>query len=396
MVTSPRSVTVLGATGSIGRATLDVLARAGDGVRVEALVAARNVAELAAAARRFHARLAVIGDASLYGDLAAALEGSGIEVAAGPAAVVEAASRPVDWTMAAIAGTAGLPATHAAISRGGVVALATKECIVSAGRVFLDTARRAGTTVLPVDSEHNAIFQSLMAGKSADVEVVTLTASGGPFRDWKAEDMARVRPEDALRHPTWSMGRKITIDSASLMNKGLELIEAMHLFGLHAEQLDVLVHPQSIVHGLVRYKDGSVIAGLAPADMRVAIAHCHAHPARMESGVAPLDLAAVGTLTFERPNPGKFPAYAAALDALKRGGGAHNILNAANDVAVEAFLAGRIPFPGIATVIRETLADMERAGDTQEPETLEDALSLHARAARLATDNLSKTIFDVV
>jgi 1-deoxy-D-xylulose-5-phosphate reductoisomerase len=387
-VVNPRSVTILGATGSIGQATLDVVESQKDELTVEAVVSGRDVAALAAAAKRVKARLAVVADDTAYGTLRDALAGTGIEAAAGAEAVVEAAMRPVDWTMAAIVGTAGLRASHAAALRGGTLALATKECIVSAGTLFMEAAKRGQAILLPVDSEHNAIFQALAGADIADVAKITLTASGGPFRTWPAERMASVRPEDALRHPTWQMGSKITIDSATMMNKGLELIEARYLFAIEEERLEVLVHPQSIVHGLVAYRDGSVTAGLAPADMRVAIAHTLGHPRRIQAVAQHLDLVAVGTLTFEAPDPVRFPALDLARSALRRGKGAETVLNAANEVAVAAFLDGRIGFTAIAETVGATLEAMDRAGELHLPSSLAEVLVLDELARRRARERL--------
>src|SRR6185369_11804336 len=303
-----RSITILGATGSIGTSTIDLIKRHRDRYRVESVAAGRNAGKLAEVARAVGARHAVVADHASYQDLKSALSGSGIEAAAGEAALSEAAIRPADWVMAAIAGAVGLKPTMAAIERGATVALANKECLVCAGSLFMRRAAAVGATVLPVDSEHNAIFQALTAGRREDVARIILTASGGPFRTWTKEQIAKATPEQALRHPNWSMGPKVTIDSASLMNKGLELIEAYHLFALKPEEIDVLVHPQSVVHGLVEYRDGSLLAQLGSPDMRIPIAHCLAWPERIDSAAARLDLAQVATLTFERPDLERFPA----------------------------------------------------------------------------------------
>jgi 1-deoxy-D-xylulose-5-phosphate reductoisomerase len=298
----PRTVTLLGATGSIGASTIDLLRQEAPRYQVEAVTADRNAAALARLARELGARIAVVADPAAYGELKAELFGSNIEAAAGPEAVVEAAQRPADWVMAAITGAASLKPTLAAAERGAFVALANKECLVCAGALFMRKAAAAGATVLPVDSEHNAIFQALGAGPREDVRRIVLTASGGPFRTWSLEAIRKVTVEQALKHPTWSMGPKVTIDSATLMNKGLELIEAHHLFGLAPEELDVVVHPQSVVHGLVEFRDGSVVAQLGSPDMRIPIAHCLAWPARMGTPAARLDLARLATLSFEEPD----------------------------------------------------------------------------------------------
>ncbi|MBR0650404.1 1-deoxy-D-xylulose-5-phosphate reductoisomerase [Roseomonas terrae] len=356
-----RTLSILGSTGSVGRSTVALLDDAPAGAfQVEALVANRDVARLAAQARQLNARLAVVADPACYGALRDALAGSGIEAAAGPDAVIAAAARPVDWTMAAIVGAAGLPATLAALSRGGVLALANKESLVCAGDIVLATARAAGATLLPVDSEHNAIFQALEArGGGADpyaaVEKIVLTASGGPCRTMSMAEMAAVTPEAAVRHPVWSMGAKISIDSATMMNKGLELIEAVRLFPVPEQRVEVLVHPQSTVHGLVQYADGSVVAQLGTPDMRTPIAHALAWPARMAASVPRLDLVALARLDFFAPDAVRFPALRLAREALRAGGGATTILNAANEAAVGLFLDRRLGFLDIAAVVEETL-----------------------------------------
>lgn len=353
--TAPRTVTVLGSTGSVGTSTVDLLLANPAAYRVRALVGGRNAALLAVQAKRLGADLAVIADESQHPALTAALAGSGIRSAAGADAVLEAASDPVDWTMAAITGAAGLPSTLAAIERGGAVALANKEALVCAGEVMLRAVRAAGATLLPVDSEHNAIFQAMAEGNRDAVERIVLTASGGPFRLSTTEDMARATPEAALRHPVWSMGAKISIDSATMMNKGLELIEAARLFTLDESEIGVLVHPQSVVHGLVHYRDGSVLAQLGSPDMRIPIAHALAWPGRIKTNSPRLDLAALGMLEFHEPDPIRFPALRLARDALRAGGAAPTILSAANEVAVEAFLARRLGFTAIAALVEAVL-----------------------------------------
>ncbi len=342
-----RSVTILGATGSIGASTIDLIKRNRELYRVEAVSARRNAAALAKIAREVAAQFAVVADPAAYDELKDALAGSGIEAAAGEAALLEAARRPADWVMAAISGSIGLKPTLAAIERGATVALANKECLVCAGALFMRRAASAGATLLPVDSEHNAIFQALGAGARADVKRVILTASGGPFRTWSLEAIKAATPEQALRHPNWSMGPKITVDSASLMNKGLELIEAHHLFALKPDEIDVLVHPQSVVHGLVEYRDGSVVAQLGSPDMRIPIAHCLAWPRRLDGPAPRLDLAQVRELTFEAPDLARFPALALARQAMAVGGAAPTVLNAANEIAVGEFIGGRIGFSTI-------------------------------------------------
>ena len=380
----PRTVTLLGATGSIGASTIDLLRQEAPRYQVEAVTADRNAAALARLARELGARIAVVADPAAYGELKAELFGSNIEAAAGPEAVVEAAQRPADWVMAAITGAASLKPTLAAAERGAFVALANKECLVCAGALFMRKAAAAGATVLPVDSEHNAIFQALGAGPREDVRRIVLTASGGPFRTWSLEAIRKVTVEQALKHPTWSMGPKVTIDSATLMNKGLELIEAHHLFGLAPEELDVVVHPQSVVHGLVEFRDGSVVAQLGSPDMRIPIAHCLAWPARMGTPAARLDLARLATLSFEEPDQGRFPALALARKALAAGGAAPTVLNAANEIAVREFVGRRLGFGGIPALVEATLEAAERQGSMAEPQSIEDALAIDQGARKLA------------
>ncbi len=357
-----KTLTILGATGSIGQSTLDIVRHHRDRFAVEALVANANIARLAADAREFGARVAVTADESRLEELRDALAGTGIEAAAGEEAVLEAAARPVDMVMAAIVGVAGLKPTLAAVEAGNTVALANKECLVSAGELFMRRAEERGVRVVPVDSEHSAIFQCFERRNGASVERITLTASGGPFRERDLESLCEVTPEEALKHPNWDMGAKVTIDSATLMNKGLELIEAYHLYPVSADQLDAVIHPQSIVHSLVSYVDGSTLAQLGVPDMRTPIACAMAWPERIEAPVERLDLVALGRLTFEAIDPARFPAPSLALAALKRSGNATTILNAANEVAVEAFLGGRLRFTEIVSLVTETLDAAEREG----------------------------------
>ena len=375
-----RTITVLGSTGSVGTSTVDLLAANPGRYRVHALVGGRNAALLAEQAIHLRAALAVIADASQHRALDAALAGTGIQTAGGDDAVVQAAAVPVDWTMAAITGAAGLPSTLAAIRRGGAVALANKEALVCAGEVMLQAVRDAGATLLPVDSEHNAIFQAMAEGNRDGVERIVLTASGGPFRLSTPEEMARATPEAALRHPVWSMGAKISIDSATMMNKGLEVIEAARLFAMDEADIGVLVHPQSVIHGLVHYRDGSVLAQLGSPDMRIPIAHALAWPGRIATSSPRLDLAALGRLEFAEPDPVRFPALRLARDALRAGGGAPTILSAANEVAVEAFLARRLAFTDIAALVETVL---ERIGH-QSADSLGAVLDLDAAARRAA------------
>jgi 1-deoxy-D-xylulose-5-phosphate reductoisomerase len=381
---TPRSVTILGATGSIGASTIDLIKSNRTSYRVEALGANRNATALARIARELDARFAAVAEPSAYADLKAGLAGTGIEAAAGPQAMIEAARRPADWVMAAIAGATGLEPTLAAVERGGTVALANKECLVCAGTLFMRSAAQRGTNVLPVDSEHNALFQALSAGRREDVVRLVLTASGGPFRTWPIDAIRAAAPAQALKHPNWSMGPKVTIDSATLMNKGLELIEAHHLFAMEPAGIDVVVHPQSVVHGLVEFRDGSVIAQLGSPDMRIPIAHCLAWPTRIDGPAPRLDLARIATLTFEPPDVERFPALGIARRALEAGNGAPTVLNAANEVAVAEFIAERLPFLGIPALVDATLEAADRRGALREPASVEDALAIDHTARSLA------------
>jgi len=352
-----KKVSILGATGSVGRSTLDLLERAPERFEVVALTAKRNVEELASAARRTRARLAVIADPRRLGDLEALLEGSGCEAAAGPEALTQAAAGDADWVMAAIVGCAGLLPTMAAVEAGKTVALANKEALVTAGALMTQAAQKSGARLLPVDSEHNAIFQCLAGNRLKDVARLILTASGGPFRGASEKHLREATPAQAVAHPKWSMGAKISVDSATLMNKGLELIEAHHLFRLPPEKIDIVVHPQSIVHSLVEFIDGSLLAQLGSADMRIPISYALAWPERIQTPAARLDLIELARLDFEAPDPERFPALRLAREALASGGGASVVLNAANEIAVEMFLAGRIGFIEIASTVEETLAN---------------------------------------
>jgi len=376
----PKRLCVLGSTGSVGTSTLDLVARDRARFQIDTLTANANVDLLAAQARQFGAQLAVVADARRYGDLKQALAGSGIEAAAGPNALNEAAARDTDYVMAAIVGAAGLEPTLTAARRGACVALANKECLVSAGTVFLDAARQAGATLLPVDSEHNAIFQVLETANHAAIEKIILTASGGPFRTWSRDQMASATPAQAVAHPNWSMGAKISVDSATMMNKGLEVIEAHYLFGVEASQLDVLFHPQSVIHSMVAYTDGSVLAQLGSPDMRIPIAHTMAWPERMATPAPRLNLAEIAQLTFEAPDLERFPALRLALAALQTGGAAPTILNAANEVGVAAFLAGEIGFLDIAAIVEDTMVH----GASAPPATLADVLELDRLGRALA------------
>ncbi|MFI8667484.1 1-deoxy-D-xylulose-5-phosphate reductoisomerase [Qipengyuania sp. NPDC077410] len=378
-----RTISILGATGSVGEQTLDLVRRNRDDWRVVALTANCQVATLAAAAREFGAEIAVVADESCLADLREALAGSGIEAAAGRTALCEAAARPVDLTVAAIVGCAGLGPTMAAIEQGGTIALANKEALVSAGEVMTAAVSRHGATLLPVDSEHNAIFQCLQGGRFEDVRSITLTASGGPLR--LVEDLSEVTPEQAIAHPNWDMGAKISVDSATMFNKGLELIEAHHLFPVGLERIRIVVHPQSVIHSMVEYRDGSTLAQLGPSDMRVPIASCLAWPARMDTPMAPLDLAAIGELSFFAPDEKRFPATRLAREAAEAGGAAPAVLNAANEIAVEAFLKRKIAFSRIAVLVERVLAD---GNHPDAPRSLSDVLMVDEASRRRATEML--------
>ena len=380
-----RSLTVLGATGSVGASTLDLVRRNPDQWRVEALTAHSNVADLAALAKEFGARIAVIADDARLGELREALAGTDVAAAAGRAALCEAAARPADIVMAAIVGCAGLGPVMAAIEQGRTVALANKEALVSAGEVMTAAVEKHGATLLPVDSEHNAIFQCLQGGKLEEVRSITLTASGGPLR--LVEDLEGVTPEQAIAHPNWDMGAKISVDSATMFNKGLELIEAHHLFPVGLDRIRIVVHPQSVIHSMVEYRDGSTLAQLGPSDMRVPIASCLAYPARMNTPMDPLDLAEIGELSFFPPDETRFPATKLARQAAEAGGAAPATLNAANEVAVAAFLAGQIKFSRIAALVEDTLnaANLPRAPRSLDDVLVIDEAARKAAAARMET-----------
>ncbi|RYY23380.1 MAG: 1-deoxy-D-xylulose-5-phosphate reductoisomerase [Sphingomonadales bacterium] len=383
-----KRVTILGATGSVGSSTLDLIERAPEAFEIVALTANSDVAKLAAAAIRTRAKLAVVAEPSCLDSLRDALAGTGIEARAGADAVCDAARMDTDWTMAAIVGTAGLKPVMAALEAGGTVALANKESLVSAGDVMTTAARNAGTTLLPVDSEHNAVFQCLDRTAPERVRRIILTASGGPFRATSLEDMRAITPAQAVKHPNWSMGAKISVDSATLMNKGLELIEAFHLFPVRADQLDVVVHPQSVVHSMVEYVDGSTLAQFGPPDMRVPIAYALAWPDRMETPCERLDLAKIGRLDFEAPDYARFPALKLALEALAAGGARPAILNAANEVAVAAFLSGAVKFLEIAAIVSDTLDRYDPAA----PESLDAVLAIDAEARARAAERVKDCV----
>ena len=385
-MTGQRSLSIFGATGSIGLSTLDLVRQHRDQYRLVALTANGNAAELAKLAREFKPDVAVVADEGAYGDLRDALDGTDIRTAAGADALVEAAQMGADWTMAAIVGCAGLPSTMAAIDAGKTVALANKEALVSAGDLMMAAVERSGATLLPVDSEHNAIFQCLAGGRIDQVRKITLTASGGPFRTFSLEQMSGVTPAQAVAHPNWDMGAKISVDSATMMNKGLELIEAHHLFPVGLDKLDIVVHPQSVIHSMVEYVDRSTLAQLGSPDMRIPFASTLAWPERLETNSEPLDLARISKLEFEAPDMVRFPALRLARAAAEQGGAAPAILNAANEIAVAAFLAGRIGFLDIARLVEETLTDYA----PNAPHTLDHLFSIDAAAREYAKGLMEK------
>lgn len=386
----PRRVSILGSTGSIGVSTLDLLERSGAQIEVVALTAGRNVARLAEQALRWRPSVAVIEEQSLLDELKARLAGSGVEVACGAGAVEDVARREADWVMSAIVGFAGLAPTLAAARTGAIVALANKESLVCAGPSLLRIAKLAGGAVVPVDSEHSAIFQVFERANAERISRLILTASGGPFRTWSAEQMALATPEQALAHPNWSMGAKISVDSATMMNKGLEVIEACYLFSMPPERVDVLTHPQSIIHSMVEYADGSTLAQLGPPDMRTPIACAFAWPDRIAWDAPRLDLARIGSLTFEEPDPERFPALGLAKHALRLGAAGPGALNAANEIAVAAFLDRRIGFLDIAATVAETLERLDAAGAlSAEGEPLDLATETDLAARRIAAEVVS-------
>ena len=385
----PRRVTILGSTGSIGCNTVDIIAANRSAFLVEALTANTNVTELARQARMLSARVAVIGDGNHYSALKDALAGTGIETQAGADAIAEAAMRPSDVVMASIVGAAGLKPTLEAVRRGGVIALANKECLVTAGQYFMKEVRRSNASLIPVDSEHSAIFQALDSSNPEQLERIILTASGGPFRTWPAQRMAEATPKEALNHPNWKMGAKLTIDSATMMNKGLEVIEAHHLFGVGADQISVLVHPQSVVHSMVEYADGSVLAQLGTPDMRMPISYALAWPKRMAVAAERLDLGKIGALTFEAVDEKRFPAVGLCISCLESATGAATVLNAANEIAVAAFLAGRISFDAIVKIVESCLDLAEKDGNIQTMSSLDEICALDTLARHQAGREIS-------
>jgi 1-deoxy-D-xylulose-5-phosphate reductoisomerase len=376
----PKRVAILGSTGSIGDSTIDIIERYPEAYKVVALTAHSSWEKLAEQAKRLRPEMVALADPAGYAALKEALAGTNIGVAAGPEAVCEAASMPSDWVMAAIVGAAGLKPTLAAVQRGAVVGLANKECLVCAGTQFMAAVKERGATLLPVDSEHNAIFQVFDFEQKDKILKIILTASGGPFRTWSLADMAGVTPKQAVAHPNWSMGAKISVDSATMMNKGLEVIEAYHLFGLESDRIDILVHPQSVVHSMVEYADGSTLAQLGTPDMRTPIAYALGWPKRQPAPTGKLDLAKIGALTFEAPDIVRFPALRLARAALQTGGAAPTILNAANEVAVARFLAGDIGFLDIAAIVEHTLDRLPHKALG----TLDEVMATDAEARRVA------------
>ena len=386
--TASRSVTILGSTGSVGCSTIDLIKRNPDSYVVEALTARRNVSLLVEQAKMLNPRYVAIGDEKHYHAVKAGLSGSGIEVAAGPEAIVGAARRPADFVMSAIVGAAGLAPTLAAVNRGAMVGLANKECLVCAGSLMVEEIRRNSAVLLPVDSEHNAIFQVFDFERRDSVDKLILTASGGPFRSFNNEAMQSVTPAQAVAHPNWDMGAKISVDSATMMNKGLEIIEAHHLFDIPEERIEVLVHPQSVIHSMVAYVDGSILAQLGTPDMRTPIAYALAWPARMHAPQERLDLVAMAELTFEAPDPKRFPALRLAREVLKKGGSAPTVLNAANEIAVEGFLAGQIGFLEIVAIVEDVLMQFNHSAMT----TLDDVRAVDSTARRIARQQLAARV----
>ncbi len=380
------NVSIFGATGSVGLSTLDLIRQHRDKYRVVALTANGNAADLAKLATEFEPEIAVVADEAAYPTLKEALAGTAIRVAAGAEALVEAAQMGADWTMAAIVGCAGLPPTMAAIEAGKTLALANKEALVSAGELMMAAVARSGARLLPVDSEHNAIFQCLAGSRIDQVRKITLTASGGPFRTFSLEQMRAVTPAQAVAHPNWDMGAKISVDSATMFNKGLELIEAHHLFPVGLDKLDIVVHPQSVIHSMVEYVDRSTLAQLGSPDMRIPIASTLAWPERLETNSEPLDLARISKLEFEAPDLVRFPALQLARHAAEQGGAAPAILNAANEMAVEAFLAGRIGFLDIAETVSSTLDGYS----PNAPDNLDDLFSIDAAARAYAREKMER------
>ncbi|HEY9021570.1 MAG TPA: 1-deoxy-D-xylulose-5-phosphate reductoisomerase [Paracoccaceae bacterium] len=381
-----KRVTVFGATGSIGQNTLDLIGRAPAEYQVVALTGGRNVAQLAADARRLGAELAVTAHDDLLGELREALAGSGVQAAAGKAALIEAAARPADWTMSAIVGAAGLAPGMEALKQGATLALANKESLVTAGPLLMATAAQHDARILPVDSEHSAIFQALVGEDLAAVERIIITASGGAFRDWPIEQLARATLAEASCHPNWDMGQRITIDSASMFNKALEVIETKEFFGVSPDQIEVILHPESLVHALVGFRDGALMAHVGASDMRHAIGYALHWPERRDLPVARLDLAAIGTLNFRTPDPARYPALSLAGEVMRRGGLAGAVFNAAKERALDAFIAGRIGFLDMAGVVEEVLTRMSSESSLIDAEITLDTVAHVDHLARIRAD----------
>lgn len=382
-----RRVSVLGATGSIGQSTLDLIARAPEAYRVVALTGGRNIERLAVDARAHGAALAVTAHSELLDDLRDALAGSGVEAAAGPEALIEAAQRPVDWVCNGIVGAAGLPPGLAALEQGAVLALANKESLVCAGSLMRRTADAHDTRILPVDSEHSAIFQCLRGEVPGDITRLQVTASGGAFRDWPVEKLRNATPEEAATHPNWDMGQRITIDSASMFNKALELIEAHELFDVLPERIEAIIHPESLIHALVTFADGATMAHIGQPDMRHAIGHALSWPDRAPLPLEPLDLARIGQLTFRSPDEARYPALRLAREVMQAGGQAGAVLNAAKEVALDAFIARKIRFTDMAAVVEEVLAAIPArpAAETLRAVLETDAEAREAARTKIAT-----------
>lgn len=381
-----KTVTILGSTGSIGVNTLDLIGRDPGAFHIVALTAHKNVELLIKQALDFKPEIAVIGDETLLPRLREGLKGTNIQASGGCAAIIEAAQAPASWVMGGIVGAAGLRPTLEAIRRGAIVALANKEVLVCGGEFVMDEVKKAGATLLPVDSEHNAIFQVFEFDRTKSIRRIILTASGGPFRTRTREQMVDVTPAEAVAHPNWDMGAKISVDSATLMNKGLEMIEAYHLFPISIDQIDVIVHPQSVIHSMVEYEDGSVLAELGAPDMRTPIAYSLAWPERMKTPVKSLDLAKIASLNFEKPDPVRFPALRLAKAALETGGSAPTVLNAANEIAVHGFLDNRLKFLDICRVVEETLEQVK----PQPINSLDDVFHLDEVSRKAASEILEK------
>ena len=384
--TGPKTISILGATGSVGESTLDIIAGAPERYQVGAVTANNNAEKLAHIAKESNAKFVAIADEACFSALKSALDGTGIAVGAGDTGLAEAASMSADIVVGAIVGSAGIRPTMAALDAGNQMALANKEALVCAGDLVMAATRKIGKPILPVDSEHSAIFQIFEDANRDQIEDVTITASGGPFRTWNETDIAEATPEQALKHPNWSMGAKVTIDSASLMNKGLEVIEAHHLYDLPLEKLSVIVHPQSIIHGLVTYKDGSMLAHLGAADMRIPVAHCLAWPDRAPANTRRISLVDLAQLTFEAPDLKRFPCLGLALDALQAGGNLPNIMNAANEVAVAAFLDRKLEFGGIPRLVGDVMNHFARAGEAGLSGSIDDVLAMDRAARKVARE----------